>query len=422
MIKYRRLKLKMLLQTIVMGAATGALVYFILQFFIDGVWQAPFADTFVKICMNIGMNEPSAIALYESIFRENKALLVGIVFFVLLILAFYLSMSTYTYYLEQLETGIENILIDSEEQIELDPVLLPLELKLNSIKTNIKEQQLKNSRDEQRKNDLVVYLAHDLKTPLTSVIAYLTILAEDPELPLAQRAKYANISLEKAIRLGELIDEFFEITRYNLSSIVLEKGEISLNMMMEQIADEFYALFEQKGIQYEIQIEDDIFLLGDSDRLARVFDNIIRNAISYSYEKTPIRIFAKRKGTDMVEIRVRNQGKQIAPHKLEHIFEKFYRLDDSRSSKTGGAGLGLAIAKEIVELHQGTIEAVSNESYTEFIVTLPCLKQENGSDTSAMIEMDSDQKITKKKMRAGKKEKGKGERKWAKRKKDKSTY
>ena len=125
----------------------------------------------------------------------------------------------------------------------------------------------------------------------------------------------------------------------------------------------------------------------------------------------------------MVEIRVRNQGKQIAPHKLEHIFEKFYRLDDSRSSKTGGAGLGLAIAKEIVELHQGTIEAVSNESYTEFIVTLPCLKQENGSDSSvAMIEIDSDEKMTKKKMRAGKKERGKGERKWAKRKKDKSMY
>ncbi|MDO4555477.1 MAG: HAMP domain-containing sensor histidine kinase [Lachnospiraceae bacterium] len=386
MIKYRRLKLRMLAQTIVMGAATATLGYFILQFFVDGVWQAPFADAFVTVCENIGMNEPSAIALYNTIFRENKPILVGCGFILLLIIAFYVSLSTYTFYLEQLEIGIENILTESDELVELDPVLLPLELKLNSIKTNLKEQQLQNHRTEQRKNDLVVYLAHDLKTPLTSVIAYLSILAEDPELPLEQRAKYANISLEKAIRLGELIDEFFEITRYNLSSIVLEKGEISLNMMMEQIIDEFYALFEQNGMECDLHIEDDIYLSGDPDRLARVFDNIIRNAICYSYEKTPIHITARRNTPQTVEIRVRNHGKQIAAHKLEHIFEKFYRLDDSRSSKTGGAGLGLAIAKEIVELHQGSIEAVSTEQYTEFIVVLPCLKASEETETGTLGE------------------------------------
>lgn len=366
----------MLFQSISMGAVIAAIGYFVLEFFIDGMWQAPFANTFVALCEKVGMNQANAILVYRSIFQQNKAFLVGIVFIILLIIAFYFNLSTYTYYLEQIETGIENILIESEEYIELDSVLLPLEQKLNSIKTNIKEQELKNSRNEQRKNDLVVYLAHDLKTPLTSVIAYLSILAEDPDLPVDQRAKYANISLDKAIRLGELIDEFFEITRYNLSNIVLEKGEISLDMMMEQIADEFYLLFEQKGMHCELSIEDDIYLMGDPDRLARVFDNIIRNAISYSYDKTPIHISAKRLGEDYVEIRFKNQGKQIASHKLSHIFEKFYRLDDARSSKTGGSGLGLAIAKEIVELHQGTIEAESNAQYTEFIVTLPCLKKE----------------------------------------------
>ncbi len=376
MVKYRRLKRKMMLQTLLIGVSIAALGCFILEFCIDGIWQAPFADAFVGICQNIGMNDTSAIALYDTIFRDNKALLVGILFIVLLIIAFNVTMSTYTNYLLQVEAGIENILIDSEEFIQLDPVLLPMEQKLNSIKNTIKEQQLKNSRNEQRKNDLVVYLAHDLKTPLTSVIAYLSILAEDPELPVAQRAKYANISLDKAIRLGELIEEFFEITRYNLSNIVLEKGEISLDMMIEQIVDEFYLLFEQKGIECRLDMEEDIYLYGDSDRLARVFDNIIRNAVSYSYDSTPVTISAVRKGESKVEIRFRNQGKEIAPHKLVHIFEKFYRLDDARSSQTGGSGLGLAIAKEIVELHQGTIEAVSNAQYTEFIVTLPCMERE----------------------------------------------
>lgn len=376
MVKYRRLKMKLMFQTIIIGISIAALGFLILEFCIDGIWQAPFADAFVGVCENIGMNNASAIALYNTIFRDNKVMLVGILFILLLIIAFNVTMSTYTNYLLQVEAGIENILIDSEEFIELDPVLLPMEQKLNSIKSNIKEQQLKNSRNEQRKNDLVVYLAHDLKTPLTSVIAYLSILAEDPDLPVAQRAKYANISLDKALRLGELIEEFFEITRYNLSNIILEKGEISLDMMIEQIVDEFYLLFEQKGIECRLDIEDDIYLYGDSDRLARVFDNIIRNAVSYSYEKTPVSITAKRVGDSFVEIRFRNQGKEIAPHKLGHIFEKFYRLDDARSSKTGGSGLGLAIAKEIVELHQGSIEAVSNAQFTEFIVTLPCMNKD----------------------------------------------
>lgn len=375
MVKYRRLKMKLMLQTIIIGFSIAAVGFFILEFCIDGIWQAPFADAFVGLCENIGMNNASAIALYNTIFRDNKVMLVGIFLMILLIIAFNVSMTAYTNYLLQVEAGIENILIDSEDFVELDPVLLPMELKLNSIKANIKEQQLKSSRNEQRKNDLVVYLAHDLKTPLTSVIAYLSILAEDPELPVAQRAKYANISLEKAIRLGELIEEFFEITRYNLSNIILEKEEISLDMMIEQIVDEFYLLFEQKGIECKVDVEDDIYLYGDSDRLARVFDNIIRNAVSYSYDKTPVSISAKRVGNESVEIRFRNQGREIAPHKLEHIFEKFYRLDDARSSGTGGSGLGLAIAKEIVELHQGTIEAVSNAQYTEFIVILPCMEK-----------------------------------------------
>lgn len=375
MVKYRRLKTKLMFQTIVIGAAIAALGGFLLEFFIDGIWQAPFADAFVNICENMGMDYANAVVLYNTIFRDNKAMLVGFLFLLLFLIAFNITVSTYTKYLLQVEAGIENILIDSEEFIELDPVLLPMEQKLNSIKAALMEQELKNNRNEQRKNDLVVYLAHDLKTPLTSVIAYLSILAEDPELPVAQRARYANISLEKAIRLGELIEEFFEITRYNLSNIVLEKGEISLDMMMEQIVDEFYLLFEQKGIQCELDMEDDIYLYGDSDRLARVFDNIIRNAVSYSYENTPIQIRAKRLPTGKAEIRFRNQGKEIAEHKLEHIFEKFYRLDDSRSTKTGGSGLGLAIAKEIVELHQGTIEAESNSQYTEFIVVLPCMEK-----------------------------------------------
>ena len=119
-----------------------------------------------------------------------------------------------------------------------------------------------------------------------------------------------------------------------------------------------------------VQTDEDIIINGDPDKLARVFDNLLRNAVNYSYPGTEIKIMAREVG-DWIEIVFSNQGKTIPPEDLKIIFEKFYRIDDSRSSVTGGAGLGLAIAKQIVELHDGKITATSEDEKTRFIVVLP---------------------------------------------------
>lgn len=267
------------------------------------------------------------------------------------------------------------ILTDSSDLIELEPELQPMENRLNEIKVNLKEQRRQAQESEQRKNDLVVYLAHDLKTPLTSVIAYLSLLNEAPDMPMEQRAKYTNISLEKAKRLGDLINEFFEITRYNLQNITLEKKTFYLYVLLEQVLDSFEPVFKERGLTCRTEIEDSILINGDPDKLARVFENLLRNGVSYCYLNSAIEVSAVGEGDEAV-IRIRNQGKEIPKHKLENLFEKFYRLDEARSTETGGAGLGLAIAREIVELHQGTITANSNKDFTEFIVRLPMEQKE----------------------------------------------
>ena len=120
--------------------------------------------------------------------------------------------------------------------------------KLNTLKMTLKRREYEAMESEQRKNDLVVFLAHDLKTPLTSIIAYLTMLDEQPELSEEDREKYIHISLEKSIRLGELISEFFEITRFNLQDIVLQKETLDISMMLEQLADESYAVLAEKSL------------------------------------------------------------------------------------------------------------------------------------------------------------------------------
>ena len=240
------------------------------------------------------------------------------------------------------------------------------------IKSNMQRHEQALTREASRKNDLITYLAHDLKTPLTSVIGYLSLLDEAPDMPPEQTAKYVRITLDKALRLERLTNEFFEITRYNLHQIVLEKENIDLSFMLLQMTDEFYPILKEHGNRVNLKIRDNLTIYGDSEKLARVFNNILKNAIAYSDAGTEIQIWTEEYDNG-VRIYFRDQGKTIPAQRLETIFEKFFRLDDARTTNTGGAGLGLAIAKEIVTLHGGTITADSADRMTTFTVFLPVI-------------------------------------------------
>ena len=196
-----------------------------------------------------------------------------------------------------------------------------MEEKLNQVKDRLEARAKEAKEAEQRKNDLVVYLAHDIKTPLTSVIGYLSLLDETPDMPCAQRAKYVHITLEKATRLEGLIIEFFEITRYNLQTVPLKKEPIDLSYMLVQMADEAYPQLAALGKRVEVCAGEDMAVYGDADKLARVFNNILKNAISYSEPQSVIEISAAA-GADSVVVRFQSAG-VIPPDKLTVIFEKF---------------------------------------------------------------------------------------------------
>lgn len=275
-------------------------------------------------------------------------------------------------YLSEVLSATKNIYNGKAEQIELPPQLKEVENQLNAIQLNVRENERKAKEAEQRKNDLIVYLAHDLKTPLTSVIGYLTLLKDEQQISDELRQKYLSISLEKAERLEDLINEFFEITRFNLTTLTLNISNINLTIMLEQIAFEFKPMFMEKNLTCEIYADKNIMLNCDADKIQRVFDNLFRNAINYSFENSKIEIHVNTHDNGM-SIRFCNNGNTIMPEKLDRIFEQFYRLDTARTTKNGGAGLGLAISKQIVELHKGRIFA---ESYAEkiiFTIELPLL-------------------------------------------------
>lgn len=372
---YRKLKMSILLQTVFVTALTVLVGGVLLEFVIDGVYNDSFANIFVTLLTDMNVSEKTAIDLYWKLIGDNKVFFMILGFLGLFSMFFYIALSKMTKYLDQVGDGIENILSDSDKPIKLITELKPLEIRLNEIKDTLKRQENEALETEQKKNDLVLFLAHDLKTPLTSVVAYLSMLDSHPEMPVEERARYTHISLEKAQRLGNLINEFFEITRFHLQDIVLEPVELNLTMMLEQIADELYGVLQPKKLSCRVEMEDELVIWGDPDKLAKVFDNILRNATVYCMDETEILIRAVKSERE-VEITFENEGDTISEEKLERIFDKFYRVDASRSSSTGGAGLGLAIAKEIVNLHSGSIRAESEDGKTRFIVILPLKRGE----------------------------------------------
>lgn len=378
---YRKLKFSILLQTVLVTALTVLVGGFILNYVIDGIYNDSFAEMFVEFVMSLGMKESSAIKLYWKLIGNNKMFFIIVGFLLLFAMFYYVALSKMMKYVDQIGDGIENILSESTKPIHLITELKPIEIRLNEIKATLKRQEIEAEEGEKKKNDLVLFLAHDLKTPLTSIVAYLSMLDSHVDMQAEEREKYTHIALEKSIRLGELINEFFDITRYNFQDIELEAIEINLSFMLEQLADELYGVLQEKHLSCEVHVEENLVVYGDPDKLARVFDNILRNAIAYCYENTKIQIDAQMKNRD-VEIVFMNQGDKIPGNMLQTIFEKFYRVDGSRSSGTGGAGLGLAIAKEIVELHGGRIRARSDDIRTQFIVDLPLKteKEEGATD------------------------------------------
>lgn len=241
---------------------------------------------------------------------------------------------------------------------------------ISKIRYEIQNKEQKLRAETERKNDLVTYLAHDLKTPLTSVIGYMTLLRDEPDISEELRSRYTEISLKKAERLEELINELFEITRFNISKIELQKESVNLSLMLEQIVYEFRPLLKDKELSFSTKIEPDVQIYCDVDKTERIIDNLIRNAISYSYPNTEIQITLESDDAN-VTLTFINSGKTIPKEKLERIFEQFLRLDSSRSSSTGGSGLGLAISKQLAEAHGGTISAESSDEIIRFTVKLP---------------------------------------------------
>ena len=302
--------------------------------------------------------------------RDNIVIVCAVVVITGWVIISYFFIARLVGQLESLTDAAAQLARPGEEPIVLPAALSEAEGQLNAARDRALRDAAVAREAEQRKNDLVVYLAHDLKTPLTSVIGYLTLLRDEPELSPEMRARYTGIALDKAERLEDLINEFFDITRFSLSHLELELRDTDIRRMIQQICSEFGPVLNRREMSCRLSLPGELRAVCDPDKMARVFDNLLNNACHYAYPGTELLVEGETREKEIV-LRFSNAGATIPPEKLSRMFEQFFRLDPSRGTRSGNAGLGLAIAKEIVEAHGGTITAWSRDEQVAFTVTLP---------------------------------------------------
>lgn len=242
--------------------------------------------------------------------------------------------------------------------------------------------QAQNAIEEERrakqiKNDLVTNVAHDLRSPLTSILGYLNLINQDQYRDEIELRYYTQIVQSKAERLHHLITDLFEYTYVQNKEIRMANDPINIEEMVNQLAVQYRIQLHEAGMEIrQVSTAEDPITMGDGNKLARVFENLIQNAIRYGKEGKFLDIsIMEQEGT--IEIAISNYGQPIPSVDLPHIFDRFYRVEKSRSEYTGGAGLGLAIAKSIIEMHDGTIKVESSAGKTTFIVTFLKMKEDN---------------------------------------------
>lgn len=242
---------------------------------------------------------------------------------------------------------------------------------INEIIERLNKSIEEERRAEQTKYDLITNVSHDLRTPLTSILGYLELIDRDKYKDEVELRHYVNIAYEKSKRLNVLINDLFEYTIMRNNTVKLKKQEINIVELLNQVILEFRLQLRNKNMKCRTYFSEDKFLVnGDAMKLARSFENLISNGMKYGYETEYIDVVT-RKEDSYVVIEVINYGEPIPNIDLPFVFERFYRVEKSRSQFTGGSGLGLAITKSIIELHEGKIFVESNYDRTVFIIKLP---------------------------------------------------
>ena len=276
-------------------------------------------------------------------------------------------------YISRISAAIQNISegdLNTTIEVAGDDEFTAMAVNLNKMVEDIRRLIDREREAERTKHELITNVAHDLRTPLTSIIDYLELLSGQVEIPPEMQAKYIAIACAKSKRLEKLIEDLFGLTKMNYGKVSMHVTKVDIVKLLSQLLEEFYPSFKDKNLSYELQSNVPAKTISaDANLLARLFDNLINNAIKYGADGKRVLVNIQAVETT-VAVSVTNYGYVIPKEELPFIFNKFYRVEQSRSTDTGGTGLGLAIVKNIVDMHGGAIQVSSDLNGTVFVVKL----------------------------------------------------
>ncbi len=271
----------------------------------------------------------------------------------------------------QIAAGDLNHKINLKVNKRLQSVVDSVNLLVSNTNKHISEQK----KSEESKDELIANVSHDLRTPLTSVIGYLGLIESKNYSDLDQILKYAHVAYKKSLEMQNLVNSLFEYANVEHATSKLTLSTFDMTQMLDQLSADFELEANRRGMEIIVKTHPEkIMMRGDTEKLGRVFNNLITNAFKYGKGATHLWLEAERTPKDVI-VRVANNGQSVPKDSLDHLFDRFYRVEDSRSKETGGTGLGLAIAKSMVKLHGGTITVTSDEERTAFIIHFPISEQ-----------------------------------------------
>ena len=352
----------------------GKILIYVIQSFIITVMVEFFL--ILNIYFITSSDRNSQISLYSKSYGEKLPfevfiyVILGIIIFTVSLVLQMNSMINYIGIIKECVDRIAQGDFQTEILVKGNDEFAIIAENLNKMMGEISELMDNEREVERSKNQLITNVAHDLRTPLTSIIGYMELLVNGNNIPEETRDKYLKVAYNKSLRLQKLIEDLFGFTKLNYGKIAMNIAKVDIVKLMAQLLEEFYPNFMENSLEYSLEsTENQVMIEADGDLLARLFDNLINNAIKYGKDGKKVSVVI-RKIDDIVHVAVINYGKVIPKEDIDKVFNKFYRVEQSRSANTGGTGLGLAIAKNIAMMHGGDIVVQSDLYGTIFDVTL----------------------------------------------------
>ncbi|WP_125770676.1 sensor histidine kinase [Companilactobacillus furfuricola] len=319
---------------------------------------------------------------HDSFYRV--LLLLALVIILEVFISIHVVMKSYRQFqMEYIEKELANIAkgdLNQQINLQVNKRLQGVVDNINSLIANTNEHITEQRRSEESKDELITNVSHDIRTPLTSIIGYLGLIESQNYQDLDQILKYTHVAYKKSLEMQTLVNDLFEYANVEHANSTLSMTKFDMAQMLDQLSADFELEANKRGMEIVVTAKPDkILMSGDTDKLGRVFNNLIMNAFKYGKGATHLWLDAKQTPKEVV-VTVSNNGKPIPQKSLDSLFDRFYRVEDSRSKETGGTGLGLAIAQSMVKMHGGQINVQSTPDRTSFIIHFPMTKSNNNED------------------------------------------